>query len=252
MRVAALYDIHGNLPALQAALADIEHAEVDALVVGGDAVSGPLPLQTVEALMALGPGARFVRGNADREVVEAFDAGRTRIEDEQDPARRASAFAAVALSRSHRDFLAGFEDTVALELNGLGATLFCHGSPRSDSEILTPLTPPQRLREALAGVGPRVVVCGHTHRQFDRAVGGHRLVNAGSVGVPYEGRAGAYWALLGPEVELRRTDYDLERALAAMRAGGFPDLEEMVKESLVAPLDPDEVSEFFERQASIS
>lgn len=252
MRVAALYDIHGNLPALQAALADIEHAEVDALVVGGDAVSGPLPLQTVEALMALGPGARFVRGNADREVVEAFDAGRTRIEDEQDPARRASAFAAVALSRSHRDFLAGFEDTVALELNGLGATLFCHGSPRSDSEILTPLTPPQRLREALAGVGPRVVVCGHTHRQFDRAVGGHRLVNAGSVGVPYEGRAGAYWALLGPEVELRRTDYDLERALAAMRAGGFPDLEEMVKESLVAPLDPDEVSEFFERQATIS
>ena len=252
MRVAALYDIHANLPALQAALADIEHADVDALVVGGDAISGPLPLQTVEALMALGPGARFVRGNADREVVEAFDAGRTRIEDEHDPAGRASAFAAAALSQIHRDFLAGFEETVALELDGLGATLFCHGSPRSDSEILTPLTPPQRMTEALAGVAQRVIVCGHTHRQFDRAVGVHRIVNAGSVGVPYEGRAGAYWALLGPEVELRRTDYDLERALAAMRLGGFPDLEEMLRESLVAPLDPDEVSEFFERQATIS
>jgi putative phosphoesterase len=252
MRVAALYDIHGNLPALQAVLAEIEHADVDALVVGGDAVSGPLPLQTVEALMALGADARFVRGNADREVVEAFDAGRTRIEDEQDPARRASAFAAAALSETQRDFIAGFEDTVALELAELGATLFCHGSPRSDSEILTTLTTPQRLREALAGVAQRVVVCGHTHRQFDRAVDDHRVVNAGSVGVPYEGRAGAYWALLGPEVELRRTDYDLERALAAMRAGGFPDLEAMVQESLVAPLDPDEVSEFFERQASIS
>ena len=252
MRVAALYDIHANLPALHAALADIEHADVDALVVGGDAVSGPLPLQTVEALMALGAGARFVRGNADREVVEAFDAGRTRIEDERDPAGRACAFAAAALSKTHRDFLAGFEETVALELDGLGATLFCHGSPRSDSEILTPLTPPQRIREALAGVAQRVIVCGHTHRQFDRAVGVHRVVNAGSVGVPYEGRAGAYWALLGPEVQLRRTDYDLERALAAMRLGGFPDLEEMVRESLVAPLDPDEVSEFFERQANIS
>jgi predicted phosphodiesterase len=250
VRVAALYDIHANVPALEAVLAEVEREGVDAVVVGGDVAAGPLPLETVEALMALGPWAWFVRGNADREIVEAFDEGRTEIETEQDPAQRAAAFAAGRLSRRHRDFLAGFADTIELELDGLGPTLFCHGSPRSDTEILTAVTPQDRLKEVLRGVEQRVVVGGHTHRQFDRRVDHTRMVNAGSVGMPYEGRAGAYWALLGPGVNLRRTDYDLERALPALRAGDFPDLDEMLKESLTDPADPDWVAEFFERQAS--
>jgi predicted phosphodiesterase len=250
MRVAALCDIHANMPALEAVLAEVEREGVDALVLGGDVAAGPLPLETVEALMALGPRARFVRGNADREIVEAFDEGRTESEIEQDPAQRAAAFAAGRLSRPHRDFLAGFADTIELELDGLGATLFCHGSPRSDTEILTAVTPPERLKEVLREVKQPVVVGGHTHQQFDRRVGHTRMVNAGSVGVPYEGRAGAYWALLGPGVELRRTDYDLERALPVLRAGGFQDLDEMLRESLIEPADPNWVAEFFERQAS--
>jgi predicted phosphodiesterase len=248
MRIAALYDIHGNLPALEAVLSEVDRAGVDGLVIGGDVAAGPLPHETVEALMAL-PRARFVRGNADREIVEAFDAGRDRIEDEHDPAARAAVFAAARLSQSHRDFLAEFEQAVELELDGLGPAIFCHGSPRSDTEIVTTVTPEARLAEVLRAVAQPLVVCGHTHRQFDRRVDGHRVLNAGSVGMPYEGRAGAYWALLGPEVELRRTDYDLAHALATLRGGGFPDFDEMVKESLVEPADPDWVADFFERQA---
>jgi predicted phosphodiesterase len=230
-------------------LEEIDRAGVEVLVVGGDVATGPLPAQTVTALMALGDRARFVRGNADREIVEAFDQRRTRIEAEQEPAARAAAFAAASLSHQQRDFLAGFAETVAVEIGNLGPTLFCHGSPRSDTEIITALTPPERYAEILHDVRQGLVVCGHTHRQFDHRLEGRRVVNAGSVGLPYEGQAGAYWALLGPEVELRRTHYDLQEALARLRDGEFPDLDEMLKESLIEPADPDWVARFFERQA---
>ena len=250
MRVAALYDIHGNLPALRAVLADVAREGVSAFVIGGDVAAGPLPRETIDQLIALSPRARFVRGNADREVVEAYDRGITSLDEVEDPASRAAAIAASGISRSQRDFLAGFAPTVGLEVDGLGPVLFCHGSPRSDTEIITRLTPGDRLSELLGAVEERVVVGGHIHQQMDRRVGRWRFVNAGSVGIPYEGGAGAYWALLGPGVELRRTDYDLERGLEELRAGGCPDLDEMLKESLLEPVDPDEVSEFFERQAA--
>lgn len=252
MRVAVLCDIHGNPPALRAVLAEAEQEGVQTYVIGGDAVAGPLPRETIEQLMALGDRGRdvhFVQGNADREIVEAYDAGHTKIEQVSDPAIRTAAFAAGRISRSQRDFLAGFEDTVAFELDGLGPTLFCHGSPRSDTEIITRVTADQRLREILAGVDQPLVIGGHTHQQFDRRIDRWRFVNAGSVGMPYEGTAGAYWALLGPAVELRRTDYDIDEALAELRSSRFPDLDQMLKESLIEPADPDEVSEFFERQA---
>ena len=248
-RVAALYDIHGNLPALHAVLADAAREKVSTLVIGGDVASGPLPAETLEELMALGPRGQFVSGNADREMIEAYDQGRLAVEAAGDSAQVASAFSAGRISREQRDFLAGFAPTVVLDVEGLGRTLFCHGSPRSDTEMITTATADERLHGILRGVEESVVVCGHTHRQFDRRVDGWRVVNAGSVGIPYEGRAGAYWVLLGPDVELRRTEYDLEPALAELRAGGFPDLDEVLRESLLAPLPPDEVAEFFERQA---
>ena len=249
MRVAALYDMHGNLPALRAVLEDVERAGVETIVVGGDVATGPLPRATIEELMALGPRARFVMGNADREIVDAFDAGTMTLDAHQSPAERAAAFAAGQIDRSQRDFLASFAPALSVEIDGLGATLFCHGSPRSDVEMITTATTERRLQDVLEGVPTDVVVCGHTHRQFDRTAGRRRVINAGSVGMPYEGRTGAYWALLGPEVELRRTHYDLDAALAELRGGGFPDLEEMLAESLLQPMDPDGVAEFFERQA---
>jgi len=249
MRVAALYDIHGNLPALRAVLADAEREGTGAFVIGGDVAAGPLPCETIDQLMALGGRARFVRGNADREIVDAYDRGRTDVDAVEDPAERNAVFAAAQISRQQRDFLAGFAPTVGLDVDGLGPVLFCHGSPRSDTEIITRVTPESRLSDILAGVEEQVVVGGHIHQQLDRSLDRWRFVNAGSVGVPYEGKPGGYWALLGPDVKLRRTEYDLGHAIDELRAGGFPDLDEMLKESLLEPVDPDEVSEFFERQA---
>jgi diadenosine tetraphosphatase ApaH/serine/threonine PP2A family protein phosphatase len=90
-------------------------------------------------------------------------------------------------------------------------------------------------------------VCGHTHQQFDLRVGEQRVLNAGSVGMPYEGTAAAFWLLLGPDVELRRTDYDVPAAVEAMRATGMPDVDKLLlQESLIEPVDPDWVTRHFE------
>jgi putative phosphoesterase len=250
MRVAALYDIHGNLPALDAVLAELSGEQVDMIVIGGDVVAGPQPSETIERLAALGPHVRFVRGNGDREVVAAYDAGRLRPEEETDYGEQTAAFTAARITPAQRDLLAAYEPTVELEVDGLGSVVFCHGSPRSDTEIITTATADERLREILAEVAQPTVVGGHTHQQFDRRIKGHRVINAGSVGSPYEGRAGAYWALLGPDAALRRTEYDVAAACEQLRRTGYPGIDEALRESLTEPLDPDEVASIFERMAA--
>jgi predicted phosphodiesterase len=251
MRIAVLCDIHGNLPALDAVLAEVELLDVDAIVVGGDVVPGPFMAETVDRLRGLGDRARFVMGNGDREVVEAFDAG-TRPEDAGDSQfARFTAWCASRIDRGHRDFLASFEPVVRLPVDDVGPVLFCHGSPRGDTEIITQVTPPERLRPMLAEVAEPTVVCGHTHHQFALEVDGKRVLNAGAVGMPYQGAAAAFWLLLGPEVDMRRTDYDVDGALAALRATGAPDIDEvMLQESLVDPARAEDVARFFEDSAT--
>jgi diadenosine tetraphosphatase ApaH/serine/threonine PP2A family protein phosphatase len=128
--------------------------------------------------------------------------------------------------------------------------LFCHASPRSDTEMITALTPPARLAPMLSGVAEPLIVCGHTHHQFSLELGGHRVVNAGAVGMPYQGEAAAFWLLLGPDVQLRRTAYDVDAALDAMRAGGAPGVDEMLRESLIDPVAAEDVARFFEDRAT--
>jgi putative phosphoesterase len=227
MRVAALYDIHGNVPALEAVLADVERAGVDAIVWGGDVALGPMPVETLARMREI--GGRCVRGNCDRQMVEEFDG------DGNDQW-------VSAIDRADRDYLATFEPTVTFEVDGLGPVLFCHGSPRSDEERITRATPPERLAPMLEGVAERVVVCGHTHQQFDLRAGDHRVLNAGSVGMPYEGVAAAFWLLLGPDVEPRRTDYDV----APLIEGLTPSDRELLKESLIEPAEPESVTQYFE------
>jgi predicted phosphodiesterase len=235
VRVAALYDIHGNVPALEAVLADVERAGVDLIVWGGDVAAGPMPVETLARMRQL--GGRCVMGNADREMVEDFDAGR-RPEDSDDEMMRTMLWAVAQIDRADRDYLAAFEPTVTV-----GGTLFCHGSPRSDEERITRATPPERLGPMLAGVDQEIVVCGHTHQQFDLRCGEQRVLNAGSVGMPYEGAAAAFWLLLdGAEPEFRRTDYDVPSAVEAMTE----DMRAMLKESLIEPVDPDWVTQYFE------
>lgn len=237
MRVAVLNDVHGNLPALEAVLAEVPG---DALLVfGGDIVSGPMPRETMQRVEALGPRARCLRGNAD---VPAEDVG-------GELAKRRRRFVFSQLSRHQRELLEALPPTLKIEVDGLGPTLFCHGSPRDENEILTIVSAEARLRSILSGVEEHLVVCGHTHHQFDRTAGRHRLVNAGSVGMPYEGRRGAYWALLGPEVEFRRTEYELEAASEAIRASGYPEPDEDLLPNLPDPPSADTVAEVFERQA---
>jgi putative phosphoesterase len=242
--VAALYDVHGNLPALEAVLAEVEAAAPDLIVIGGDVAAGPLPGETLDRLGRL-PNVRWVMGNADRKLVEAFDAG-ARPEDTEDPIERLDAWCAQRLTREHRDLLASFEPVVHAD-----SVLFCHGSPRSDEEMITAVTPPERLAPMLDGVAEAVVVCGHTHHQFDLRAQAKRVLNAGSVGMPYEDEAAAYWLWLGPGPELRRTDYDVAAAAERMRAGGLPDIDEvMLRESLLEPVGAAFVARHFEGRAT--
>lgn len=239
MRIAALSDIHGNLPALEAVLAEVGREAFDLVVVCGDVASGPLPAETIDLLRAL-PRARFVRGNADREVVAAFDGG-----EEPDAAGTGAGWCAAQLSRDQRDFLDSFVTTVAVDVVGLGRVLFCHGSPRSDTEIMTARTSDERLREMIAGLDADVVVCGHTHMQFDRSVDAVRVLNPGSVGMPY-GEPGAYWAVLGPDVEMRRTRYDLHAAAARIRGSAWPEAGTFARENVVSVPTAEEALAYME------
>jgi putative phosphoesterase len=251
MRVAAIYDIHGNLPALEAVLDDIQEAEPDAILVGGDSASGPFPRETLERLMTLGSHVHVIRGNADRELVVDFDRASESggAGEEDDIWSLRGAWAAQEITREQRDFLASLPETKSFDISGIGRARFCHGSPRSDEEIITAATNEIRLRRILSGVEEHLVVCGHTHIQFDRVVDGIRIVNAGSVGMPYEREPGAYWALLGPEVGLKRTVYDFDAAAERIRNSGFPEAGEHADQLFVKLPSREETTQFFERLA---
>jgi putative phosphoesterase len=228
--VACLYDIHGNLPALEAVLADPALGAAERVLVGGDVVAGPMPVEVLERIDALGSRAVCIRGNADREPGD---------------------HAAGRLGPRRTREVAEWPETAVLDVEGLGEVLFCHGSPRSDEEILTAASPPERIHPALEGVSQRVVVCGHTHVQFDRVVDGTRIVNAGSVGMPYQSAPGfAFWCLLGPEVELRRSGFDPSAAAELIAACGMPGASAWADEYVLAQHSAREATEFFEEMAA--
>jgi putative phosphoesterase len=230
VRVAALYDVHGNLPALEAVLAELESVWPDLIVFGGDVAAGALPGETIEVLRPL-ENARFVRGNCEREMLAATPG-------------RFTGWASEQLDDRQRDFLRSFEPTVVVD-----DVLYCHATPHDDMPFVTVLTPDDVAAETIGEVGRSTVVIGHTHTQFDRRLGALRLVNAGSVGMPYEDAPGAYWALVeGGEPELRRTGYDLEAAAERIRSSGWPDAEEWIAENLLTVPNAREAAAFFESQ----
>jgi predicted phosphodiesterase len=221
-------------------LEEVERERPDRVVFCGDLTWGSLPQETLALVRALSIPARFVSGNADRALNELADG---RFEHPTDRERWMLA--------QHDDedlaLVADFESTVSIDVQGLGATCLCHGSPRSDEECVTERTPVERVREFMADRDERVVVTAHVHLQYDRSVDGIRSVGPGSVGLPYGDQPGyAYWALLGPDVELRRTPYDLETAVGLMRATDDPRAEEIV-ELMLNPTPREEVIEEVER-----
>jgi putative phosphoesterase len=235
MRVAALYDIHGNLPALDAVLHDVREARVDAIVVGGDVLPGPLPRETLDRLLQCDIPVRFIHGNGERAVLAQLTAtdpatvtywgtsGRAPLPE---PFKEVIRWTA-RQTADYQQQLAGWPATISFEVPWLGRVLFCHATPQNEVDIFTRVTPEERLLPLFAHLQVPVVVCGHTHMPFDRKVGRTRVLNAGSVGMPF-GRTGADWLLLGPDVELRHTDYDLQSAATRIRATSYPQAEALV------------------------
>jgi putative phosphoesterase len=227
VRVAAIYDIHGNLPALEAVLEEIRQAEVDHIVVGGDVIPGPMPRETLARLLDLDLPVQFIQGNGDREVIAPTGAV-------PEPFREAMRWNAEQLRPEDERLLASWPHTLRVEIPRLGEVLFCHATPRNDTEIFTRLTPEACLLPIFEGLNVPLVVCGHTHMQFDRTIGSVRVVNAGSVGMPFQ-EPGAYWLLLGPDVQLRRTSYDLTNAAERIRNTKYPQAQDFAARNVLNP-----------------
>lgn len=241
-RVAAIYDIHGNLPALEAVLQEIRQAGVDQVVVGGDVVPGPMPRETLARLLDLDMPVQLIHGNGDREVLAAMRGTETAALPEQ--AREAIRWTAQQLDPEHERWMASWPKTLRLEIRGLGPVLFCHATPRNDTEIFTRRTAEDRIVPVFEGLDVPVIVCGHTHMQFDRKIGRVRVVNAGSVGMPF-GEPGADWLLLGTDVELRHTPYDLAKAAERIGATSYPQAQEFAERYVLEPLSEEEMLEVF-------
>ena len=239
MRVAAIYDIHANLPALEAVLRDIRQAEVDHVVVGGDVLPGPMPRETITCLLDLDIPVQFIQGNGDREVLAPTGA----VPEEF---REALRWNAQQLHPEHERLLAGWPKTLRVEIQGLGEVLFCHATPRNDTDVFTRLTPEDRLLPVFEGLDVPMVVCGHTHMQFDRTIGRIRVVNAGSVGMPFQ-EPGAYWLLLGPDVQLRHTPYDLAKAAGRIRDTKYPKAQDFAARNVLQPPSERDTLEAFTR-----
>ncbi len=244
MRVAAIYDIHGNLPALDAVLEEIRAASVDLIVVGGDVLPGPMPMDTLNRLLNRTTPVEFIQGNGEVAVLAALAGTDAYAIPEQ--AREVINWTAEQISGEYRQALASWPKAFRMEIPGLGRVMFCHATPRNENEIFTRLTPQETLVPIFAGLGASVVVCGHTHMQFDRRIGQTRVVNAGSAGMPF-GDPGADWLLLGPGVELRHTSYDLEQAAELIRSTKYPQAEEFVARNLLHTPSEEEMLKIFAR-----
>jgi len=237
MRLAALYDIHGNLPALEAALRDVRAAHVDRIVIGGDVLPGPMPRETLDVLFALDIPATFITGNGEIAVLaerEGRDSG-------VGPYRPIVQWVAGQISDDHARRIAEWPKTTRV-----GDVLFCHATPRNENEIFLRTTAEERLAPIFAAAGAPTVVCGHTHMAFDRTIGGVRVVNAGSVGMPF-GDPGAYWLLLGSHVELRKTVYDVSAAADRIRATACPGAAEFAGKNVVQPPTEEQMLAAFAR-----
>jgi putative phosphoesterase len=242
MRVAVVCDIHGNLPALEAVLGEVRDADVDRIVVGGDLYPGPMSSATLDRLLNFGRPIEFVVGNGEMAVLAELAGSEYRPLPET--VRQTIRWTAQQLGPDDARFVASWPKTLRLEIPELGSVLFCHGTPRDEDEIFTRTTSEDLLRPLFDPLGVTLIVCGHTHMQFDRQVGKTRVVNAGSVGMPF-GSTGADWLLLGPDVQLRHTTYDLERAAERIRQTGYPQANEFADRYVLNPPTEAEILKAF-------
>jgi predicted phosphodiesterase len=255
MRIAALYDIHGNLPALGAVLGDVSQADVDQVVIGGDVVPGPMPREALRRLLELDVPTHFIHGNGELAILAQMAGARgewvtywgtTSGARPPESIIEIYRWTAAQLQPEFEPVLARWPKTLQLEIGGLGQVLFCHSTPRSETEVFTRLTSEDRLLPLFEPLQVVVVVCGHTHMQFDRMIGRTRVVNAGSVGMPF-GEPGAYWLLVGPDIQLRHTSYDLAKAAEHIRASSYPQAQDFAAHNILQPPSEKQMLEAFSK-----
>jgi predicted phosphodiesterase len=243
MRVAALYDIHANLPALEAVLEEVRGENVDQIVIGGDVLPGPMPREALARLMTLEVPVHCIYGNGELAVLAQIGVsdpnavsywGTTSGDPLPEPLQEVLRWTAEEIPPGYADLLRSWPKTRRMTVGGLGEVLFCHGTPRSETECFTRLTPEDRLAPLFMGLEMALVVCGHTHMPFDRTIAGIRVVNAGSVGMPF-GAPGADWLLLGPDIQFRHTSYDLQEAAERIRGTRYPQAAEFAAQYVLQP-----------------
>ena len=232
MRVAALYDIHGNLPALKAVLKEVEKSNISQLVVGGDVILGPMPNECLDILLKVKIPVSFIKGNCETSVLNIIN---------NKPVNNLSKnildnikWTAKKLSQKHIKFLASWPKIITLKVNGLGNILFCHATPKSETENFTRLTPMNKLSTIFNGIKEQVIVCGHTHMQFDLNVGMYRVLNAGSVGMPFDNR-GAYWLIIGQKFDFQCTKYNVSKAANDILKTSYPDAVNFAENNVLNP-----------------
>lgn len=241
----------GSLPStifrrtsLEAVLQEIRQAEVDQIVVGGDVVPGPMPRETLACLLDSGIPVQFIYGNGEVEVLEQM-AGKepAAVPEQYRPIIR---WTVQQLHPEDERLLAGWPRTLLVQIPGLGEVLFCHATPRNENECFTRLTPEERLLPVFEEVNVPLVICGHTHMQFDRMIGRIRVVNAGSAGMPFGG-SGADWVLLGPDVRLQHTSYDFTKAAERIRETNYPQAQDFAEPYVLRPPSEEEMLKVFTR-----
>ena len=230
--IAALYDIHGNLPALEAVLAAIRETAVTQIVVGGDVVPGPMPRECLELLRASELPTQFIRGNGDR-LTLAARAGHDISAEVPAAFREVIEWAGTQIDSATAEWMSGWPATLRIVVPAIGDVLFCHATPRNDTDIFTKNTAAESLQPVFDAAAAALVVCGHTHMQFDRVIGATRVVNAGSVGMPFQD-PGAYWMTITPSVQLHRTAYDLDAAAERIRSTPYPQAEHFAAKNVLS------------------
>ena len=232
MTVAALYDIHGNLPALEAILDEISGLSIDQIIIGGDVILGPMSRECLDRLSEITIPVHYIFGNCEVAILNIINnqplpnLPQRVLEDMQWTAKQMSEKQAHQMSQ--------WPKTLTIDLPDIGKVLFCHATPEDENENFTRLSSEEKLTAIFENVDADVVVCGHTHMQFDKMIGDLRVINAGSVGMPF-GKPGAYWLLFDSELELRYTSYDLEKAADQIKKTDYPNALEFAKSNVIKP-----------------
>lgn len=246
MKIAAIYDIHGNLPALEAVLGDIGRLAVDQIIVGGDVILGPMSRECMDKLLSIEIPIQFIKGNCEVALLQKLKGGfegklpASVVEDIY--------WTAQQLLPVHIEEMEKWAMTINLDIEGLGKVLFCHATPENENDNFTRITPEEILLPIFNSVYADVVVCGHTHMQFDRTVGDTRVVNAGSVGMPF-GKPGAYWLLLDSEVAFRYVSYDFDAAVDRIKNTKYPHRHQFAEQNVKNPPSEETMLKIFSKRS---